>query len=144
VFAVDTNILVYSHRVEVAEHDHASRVVRALAEGRQAWAIPWPCLYEFYSVVTNGRIWKNAATTPSEAWQQIEAWLSSPLLRLLSETSGSAATLGRLLKSSRVRGPLVHDARIVALCLENGVEALLTRDRDFSSFPELATRNPLV
>ena len=34
------------------------------------------------------------------------------------------------------------DARIAAICVAHGVEALLTRDRDFSLFPELALRNP--
>lgn len=38
---------------------------------------------------------------------------------------------------------VVHDARIAALCLAHGIiEALLTRDRDFSLFPELRTQNP--
>jgi hypothetical protein len=37
---------------------------------------------------------------------------------------------------------VIHDARVAALCLAFGVEALLTRDRDFSFFPELSTRNP--
>jgi len=48
-----------------------------------------------------------------------------------------------LLRSSSVRGPQVHDARIAAICLENGVRELWTADRDFSRFPELKTRNPL-
>ena len=43
-----------------------------------------------------------------------------------------------------VRGPMVHDAKIAAICVANGVEALLTCDRDFSMFPQLVTRNPLV
>jgi hypothetical protein len=38
---------------------------------------------------------------------------------------------------------VVHDARIAALCVAHGVEVLLTRDRDFSLFTELATRDPL-
>jgi uncharacterized protein len=37
---------------------------------------------------------------------------------------------------------VIHDARIAALCVVHGVEALLTRDRDFALFPELAIRDP--
>jgi uncharacterized protein len=37
---------------------------------------------------------------------------------------------------------VVHDARIAAICVAHGVEALLTRDRDFSQFPQLVVRNP--
>ena len=84
--AVDTNILVYAHRREGAEHERASELLEELAEGEEAWAIPWPCIYEFFSVVTNARIWKERASTPSQAWEQIAAWTSSPTVRLLSET----------------------------------------------------------
>jgi toxin-antitoxin system PIN domain toxin len=143
VIAVDTNILVYSHRREAAEHAKALEVMRGLAEGTQPWAIPWPCLYEFWSVVTSPRIWKEAASRPEQAWAQIDAWLGSPSLRLLAETPGFAPILEKLVKRPRVRGPIVHDARVAALCLAHGVEALLTRDRDFSLFGELETRDPL-
>jgi uncharacterized protein len=43
----------------------------------------------------------------------------------------------------RVRGPIIHDARVAAICLAHGVEKLLTRDRDFSLFPELVKEDPL-
>ncbi len=143
MLAVDTNILVYAHRVEAREHASAVRVVRELAEGTGAWAIPWPCVYEFFSVVTNPRIWHEAASSPQQAWSQIEAWLASPSLRLLGETAAFSEILGRLLTLPRVRGPIVHDARIAALCIAHGVDALLTADRDFSLFGELDTQNPL-
>jgi toxin-antitoxin system PIN domain toxin len=144
MLAVDTNILVYAHRREATEHGAAAEVVRGLAEGSPAWAVPWPCVYEFFSVVTNPRIWREAATTPAEAWAQIEAWLGSPSLRLLAETPEFGPRLGGFLERARVRGPIVHDARVAALCVAHGVEALLTRDRDFSLFPELRTRDPLA
>lgn len=140
--AVDTNVLVYAHRRESTENDVAARLVADLARGRAPWAIPWPCVYEFCSVVTNPRIWKENASLPQQAWAQVEAWLGSPSARLLGETADFAPVLGKLLGRARVRGPIVHDARIVALCLAHGVERLLTRDRDFSLFPELVVTNP--
>jgi hypothetical protein len=144
MLAIDTNILVYAHRREAAEHGAATEVVRSLAEGAQPWAVPWPCLYEFFSVVTNPKIWRDAASTPSQAWAQIEAWLGSPSLRLLGETPEFGGLLARFLDRPRVRGGIVHDARVAALCVAHGVEELLTRDRDFSLFEELRTRNPLA
>ena len=50
--------------------------------------------------------------------------------------------LERLVQRPRVRGPVVHDARVAAICLAHGIEELLTRDRDFALFPELKTGNP--
>ena len=127
MLAVDTNVLVYAHRKEAREHPVALERIRQLAEAEEPWAIPWPCLYEFFSVVTNPRIWKSHAATPDQAWAQIEAWSGSPSLRLLSETENFAGILERLVRRPRVRGPVVHDARIAALCLAHGVEALLSR-----------------
>jgi toxin-antitoxin system PIN domain toxin len=141
VIAVDTNVLVYAHRREAKEHPDARRTLAELAASNDAWAIPCPCVYEFYSVVTNRRIWNDSASTQEQAWAQLEAWLGSPSLQLLSETRDFAQVLSDLLQRPRVVGAVVHDARVAALCLAHGVEALLTRDRDFSLLPELATRN---
>ena len=142
MIAIDTNILVYAHRRESRHYEQAAGIMRELAEGPDTWAIPWPCLYEFFSVVTNPRIWKDAASSPDQAWLQIEAWTSSPSISLLSETLDFLAVLERLVRRPRVRGPIVHDARVAALCVAHGTEELLTADRDFALFPELATRNP--
>lgn len=144
MIAVDTNVLVYAHRRESRVHEAAEEVLRGLAEGGRRWAIPWPCCYEFLSVVTNRRIWHGAESSPDEAWSQLQAWIDSPSNRLIGETGGFAAILERFVRRPRVRGPVVHDARVAAICLAHGVEELVTRDRDFALFPELATRNPFA
>lgn len=145
MIAVDTDVLVYAHRREVNEHAQARQLVTTLAEGDQgSWAIPWPCIYEFFSVVTNVRIWKSLASTPAQAWGQVEAWMGSPTLSLLSEPPDFAPVLAQLALLPRVRGPLIHDARVAAICLAHGVEALLSRDRDFTLFPALPVRNPFA
>jgi predicted nucleic acid-binding protein len=45
---------------------------------------------------------------------------------------------------SGVVGNKVHDARVAAICLGHGVRELWSADRDFSYFPDVRTRNPLV
>ena len=142
MIAIDTNVLVYAHRRESLVHEAASEVLRKLAEGDQRWAIPWPCCYEFLSVVTNRRIWRGAESSPREAWGQFKAWTDSPSNRLIGETGGFAETLQRFIRRPRVRGPVVHDARVAAVCLAHGIDELLTRDRDYSLFPELRTQDP--
>ncbi len=143
MIAVDTNVLVYAHRRESSCHEEAAAVMRSLAEGDSAWAIPWPCCYEFLSVVTNRRIWKDDATTPERGWDQIAAWAASPSNRLIGETDDFLEILGRFVQRPRVVGGVVHDARIAAICVAHGAEALLTRDRDFTLFPEIRTRDPM-
>ena len=144
MIAVDTNLLVYAHRREFPWRSEAARLLRSLSEGEVAWAIPWPCCYEFLSTVTNRRIWKEAASTPQEAWCQLLAWTSAPSARLIGETEGFLDILHRFVQHPRVTGGVVHDARIAAICVAHGVDVLLTLDRDFSLFPELRTRNPIA
>ena len=143
MIAVDTNLLVYAHRADSPFHGLAEPCLRSLAQGRAPWAIAWPCLHEFYSVVTHPRIFKQP-TPVTLACAQIDAWLASPSLQLLSETEQHWRVLGGLLGHVEIRGPMVHDARIAAICLNHGVHELWTADRDFSRFPQMRTRNPLV
>lgn len=143
MIAVETNLLVYAHRRESRHHGASASLMRGLAEGDDAWAIPWPCCYEFLSVVTNPRIWRDGATSPEQSWRQLAAWTASPSVLLIGETEGFPEILESFVRRPRVIGGVVHDARIAAICVAHGAEALLTRDRDFSLFPELKTRDPI-
>ncbi|WP_198009106.1 PIN domain-containing protein [Saccharomonospora saliphila] len=84
MIALDTNILVYAHRRDTEFHRPAAQHVRTLAEGRSAWAIPWPCLHEFYAISTHPTIY-DPPSTREQATAQLDAWLSSPSLSLLGE-----------------------------------------------------------
>ena len=143
MIAVDTNLLVYAHRRESTFHDRARQAVAALAASDSAWAIPWPCLHEFYGVATNFRASKPPSTV-AEAAAQISAWLASPSLVMLHEGVSHWTSLHRLLDAGKVVGGQVHDARIAAICLDNGVRELWSADRDFNRFPSLTVRNPLI
>ena len=143
MIAIDTNMLVYAHRKESQWHEAARRCVRKLAEGRSRWAIPWPCVHEFLSIVTHPRIFR-PPTSLSAALDQIDAWLESPTVTLLSESELHWVEMKGLLTSARATGPMVHDARVAALCLQHGVRELWSADRDFGRFPALNVINPMA
>ena len=115
MIAVDTNILVYSVREDSPWHEPALAAVRKLAEGPAPWAIPWPCIHEFLAVVTHPRIYK-PPTALEGATLQVEYWMQSPTLQCLGEGPGYWPHLKALLASGKGAGPLVHDARIAAIC----------------------------
>jgi hypothetical protein len=144
MIAVDTNILVYAHRRDAEFHAVAAGHVKALAEGRSAWAIPWPCLHEFFAVSTHPKIY-DPPSTRNQAIAQIDTWLTSPTLSVLSEPGGYWNQLKSVLTTGKVVGSMVHDARIAALCSAHGVRELWSADRDFGRFTStLSVRNPLV
>jgi predicted nucleic acid-binding protein len=121
MIAVDTNILVYAHRPDLPLHAAAARCVEELATGASQWGLPWPCAHEFLAAVTNPRVFREP-TPAAEA------------LALLDElrTAGRCVFLPE------------SDARIAAICLGHGVRELWSCDRDFSRFPSLRLRNPLI
>ena len=143
MIAVDTNILIYAHRRDSEWHEPAATCIRELAEGTASWGLPWPCVHEFFSIVTHERIY-SPPTAPAQALDQIDAWLESPSVVPLAETEGYWDVLAQLVKKSKISGPRVHDGRIAALCIHHGVRELFSADRDLSRFGDLKTRNPLV
>ena len=143
MIAVDTNLLVFAHRRDAEFHKSAFDRVRSIAEGTEAWAIPWPCVHEFLAIVTHPRIFEPPSSV-QRALSQVDAWLESPTLVLLSERFDHWEHLRGLLSSGNVQGPRVHDARVAALCRHHGVDELWTADRDFGRFRGLRARNPLV
>ena len=143
MIAVDTHILVYAHRAESAFHDAAYACVQALAEGAKPWAIPVACLHEFLSIVTNSRIFSPASTC-EQALAQVDAWLTSPTARVLHSSGQHGSVLAELARKGKLQGGQFHDARIAALCIENGVSVLWSADRDFGRFKALKTLNPLI
>lgn len=143
MIAVDTNLLVYGHRPEAPLHEAARRAIERLHTAGEPWGVPIHCLVEFAAVVSSPRIWKHPST-PAHVAEQVEAWTSSPGLRLLADDATVWQRSLTLAERGAVQAGRWYDARIAAVCLAHGVRELWTADRDFSRFPELVTRNPLV
>jgi len=143
MIAVDSNLLVYAHRPDFPQFESANRVLRALADDPMTWAIPWPCVHEFLGVTTNPRVFRHPS--PMEvAVRAIEALDANGNLVLLAEAEDHFVRLKEQVLAGRAVGPVVHDAKVAAICLSHGVTELWTADRDFSRFPALRVRNPLA
>lgn len=139
--AVDTNVLIFAEISSSPHHARARALLTGLAEGALPWAIPWPCIYEFLRVVTHPRVF-HPPLPMQRALEDVGRLLASPSLILLQETPNHTAIMSEVLRETQVSGNLVHDAHIAALCLEHGIEELLSTDQDFARFRRLRTRNP--
>jgi toxin-antitoxin system PIN domain toxin len=134
LIAVDTNVLVYAHREEMARHRDAQERLIDLAESPESWAVPVFCLGEFLRVVTHPRL-LDPPSTLVEAFAFLDALAESPSLRILAPGPRFTAHLREVALAGDARGNLAFDAQIAALCAEHAVTRLLTLDRDFSRFP---------
>jgi len=141
--AVDTNVLVFAVITNSTQHSRALEILRELSEGPVAWAIPWPCIYEFLRVVTHPRVF-HPPMPREDALSDLRAIISSASVVLLSETAQHAEVMDAVVRDSGATGNMIHDAHIAALCLEHGVSELITGDRDFSRFRGLKTLNPFA
>lgn len=143
MIAIDTNILVYARREESVHHEAAKRLLKRLAEGRDPWALPWPCVYEFLRVVTHPRVF-DPPTDLDAAVEDLLSLFDAPSLILLGEGPDHPFHMRRAARGGRAAGNLAHDAHIAALVLEHGVRELWTTDRDLARFPGLEIRNPFL
>jgi len=141
--AIDTNLLIHAEVDSSKHHDLALRILQDLADGAQPWAIPWPCVYEFLRVVTHPRVF-HPPVPLNIALEDLQQLLASPSLFLLAETGRHASLLDQVVRQAGATGNLIHDAHIVALCLEHGVSEIITGDRDFSRFAGLKILNPFT
>lgn len=143
MIALDTNVLVYAHREDAPHHQRAQAAVQRAVTGRGGCAIPWPCVHEFLAVITHPRIYR-PPTPPAEALRAVVALISHPGVHLIGESQDHLSILDGLISAGAVSGPRIHDARIAAICLAHGVDAIWSADRDFSWFPALRVVNPLI
>ena len=141
MIAVDTNILVYAYDESSPAHERALSAMEELVSG-PSWGLPWIVAGEFYSVLTDARLWREPHV--DGGLSALDAWIGTPGARLLAEPPGHWPYLRALLAGARPLGRRVHDARIAAVCLAAGVSELWSSDRDFSWYPQLNVRNPLV
>jgi predicted nucleic acid-binding protein len=100
-------------------------------------------VHEFISITTHPAIYDPPTPLPL-ALEAIQVWLGSPGCRPIGEGPDHLQELRDLAVKGRAPGPRIHDARIAAICLENGVNELWSADRDLSRFRDLKTVNPLV
>lgn len=133
LIAVDTNVLVYAHRRSFPQHDAALRALRRLAGGDETWGLPVFVLSEFVRVVTHPSILRPPSTVEL-AIASLDALLGRANVVLLNPGERFWELLRSTLIYGRASGNLALDAQIVAVCRENGVDEILTEDRDFARF----------
>lgn len=98
-------------------------------------------LTAFTRIATNPRALRDPFT-PVDAWAMVEAWLDVPVVWSPAPGRGHRAILGRLIRELDLRGPIISDAVLAALCIEHGL-AVVSADTDFARFTEIRWINPV-
>jgi hypothetical protein len=138
---LDANVLLYAYNADAPQQPVAARWLRELLESGEPIALPWVTVWAFIRVATNSRIWSNPLSA-KQVFAILEEWIAQPGVVVLQPGPRHPEILKRLILEYGVTGPLVTDAILAALALENGA-FLASTDQDFRRFPELRWTNPL-
>ena len=138
----DINILIYAHREDAPDHGAYAAWLTKKAIGNASFALSSVTLGGFLRIVTNHRIFQPA--TPMElALAFCRHLITRPTAVFLQPGDRHWEIMVELIQQSGIRGPMVSDAYLAALAIEHECE-LVTTDNDFSRFPALRWRHPLL
>jgi uncharacterized protein len=141
VIAIDTNLLIYAHRVALPEHRAARRALERAASSEAGWGISQASLAEFWSVVTHPAAAGRPATG-AEASRFLMALIRDGGAHLWLPGPGFGERLLQLAADLAVQGPRIFDLQIALTAVEHGAREIWTHDRRFISVPGLRVRDP--
>lgn len=139
---VDANILLYAVDRESRFHAPAAAWLEDGLNGTRRIGLPWSSLTAFVRIATHPRALRRPLQ-PGTAWELVEAWLDAPAAWIPTPGPAHREILGRLVRDLDLRGNLVADAAVAALCIEHGLD-VVSADTDFARFTELTWINPVA
>lgn len=137
---VDANVLLYARDASSPFHERARNWLTEQLNGPVRVGLPWASLLAFVRIGTHPRAFEQPLT-PSQAWDQVEAWLAAPAAWVPETTPAHAQVLGGLIRRYELRGNLITDAHLAALAVEHGL-TMCSADTDFARFSELRWIDP--
>jgi toxin-antitoxin system PIN domain toxin len=141
-FAFDVNILLYASDTGSPHFERATSFIESCIAKKEVFAVAWPTVMSYLRIATHPAVFDHPLS-PDEAMANVEALLSLPHARFLSEDEGFWDVYRAITKEVPTRGNLVPDAHLAALLRFHGIKILYTHDRDFLKFPFLDVRDPL-
>ena len=140
---LDANILMYASFDVYPQHETTRLWLdERLNDAGVPLGIPWESLLAFVRLASNPRV-RTPALRVSEAWAQVEFWLSAPCVWIPEPTKNHRNILDTLLRIPDITSKLVADAHLATLAIEHGL-TLVSADTDFKRFPGLRFENPTV
>jgi hypothetical protein len=139
---IDANLLLYAYNADAPQQSAAAQWLAELVDSGEPVGLPWVTIWAFVRISTNPRIWANPLSA-TQAFAIVKDWIAQPGVILLQVGPRHAELLERMVSEYAATGPLVTDAVLAALAIENGA-LLASTDQDFRRFPILRWVNPLA
>jgi hypothetical protein len=138
---LDANILLYAYDRSSPHHTACRAWFEAALNAEESVALPWQTILAFVRIATSPKATQRPLTG-SVACAIAESWLSRPNVTVLGPGERFWEIFRGQVLEAQISGPLVTDAALAALTLENGA-VLCSTDRDFRRFKDLRVLDPL-
>ena len=138
---LDANLLLYGFNADSPQHAASRKWLEERLSGGEWIGIPWVTLWAFVRISTNPRL-TPVPLRAEEAFAIVRKILAVPSVTVLTPGPRHAEILEKLVVDNQAVGPLVTDAVLAALAVEQGA-TLATTDRGFARFRGLRWLNPL-
>jgi uncharacterized protein len=141
-FCIDVNLLLYASDKSSSHNEQAAEFLDGCARGPEVFCLAWITIMGYLRMATHPAIFERPLTQ-DDAARNVDALLSVPHCRVLSEEDGFWEIYRAVTGDVPVRGNLVPDAHLASLLRQHGVVTLYTHDRNFRKFTFLEVRDPL-
>lgn len=137
---LDANILLYAYDASSAHHTVCREWLERVLNGEELVGLPWQTLLAFVRISTNPRAVRSPLAG-DRACSIVTSWLERPQALIVEPGERFWTILQDQMVRAQVSGPLVTDAALAALALEQGA-TLCSTDRDFRRFDGLMLLDP--
>jgi toxin-antitoxin system PIN domain toxin len=137
---LDANILLYAYDKSATHHEICRVWLESVFNAAETIALPWQTILAFVRISTNPHAVKNPLSN-ARACDIVGSWLERANVVVINAADRFWNILRQQILDAQVSGPLVTDAALAALAIEQGA-TLCSTDRDFRRFQELKLIDP--
>ena len=137
---VDANVVLHAYHPRSEHHEACRLWVEENFSAPSPIGLPWLTVWAFLRIGTNPRAFEKPLSI-KEATAIAASWFEVPAVRAIAPGERYWEIFRNLLLEARVSGPLVTDAALAALAVENGA-SVCTTDRDFARFEGIQILDP--
>jgi len=137
---LDANILLYAYDRSAVHHETCRVWLESVFNAAETIALPWQTILAFVRISTNPRAVKHPLSN-AQACDIVSTWLDRPNVLVVNAADRFWSILRQQILDAQVSGPLVTDAALAALAIEQGAQ-LCSTDRDFRRFEGLKLFDP--
>ena len=138
---LDANILLYAYDTSSNHHEICRAWLESAFNADEMIALPWQTILAFVRISTNPRAVK-VPLSSANACAIVGTWLERPNVVVINAADRFWNILRQQILDAQVSGPLVTDAALAALAIEQGA-TLCSTARDFRRFQGLKLIDPI-